>query len=64
MHTRLLKLCLLLALVATSSLSFAQKRTPFFVQISDPQLGFVSNTEEFSAEVELMKNITDKVNDK
>ena len=62
MHIRLLKLCLLLALVATSSLSFAQKRTPFFVQISDPQLGFISNTEEFSAEVELMKRITDKVN--
>ncbi|MBR6671886.1 MAG: metallophosphoesterase [Alistipes sp.] len=39
-----------------------QEKVPFFVQISDPQLGFITNTQDFSAEVELMKRITEKVN--
>ncbi|MBR6671607.1 MAG: metallophosphoesterase, partial [Alistipes sp.] len=59
MLTRLFRVILLLAFVATSISSHAQKRTPFFVQISDPQL---ANTQDFSAEVELMKRITEKVN--
>ncbi|MBR6662053.1 MAG: serine/threonine protein phosphatase, partial [Alistipes sp.] len=62
MLTRLFRVILLLAFVATSISSHAQKRTPFFVQISDPQLGFITNTQDFSAEVELMKRITEKVN--
>lgn len=62
MLTRLFRVILLLAFVATSISSHAQKRTPFFVQISDPQLGFISNTKDFVAEKELMKQITEKVN--
>lgn len=62
MLTRLSKLFLLLTFLAIATVSFAQKRTPFFVQISDPQLGFITNTQDFSAEVELMKRITEKVN--
>ncbi|MBR2169753.1 MAG: metallophosphoesterase [Alistipes sp.] len=62
MLTRLSKLFLLLTFLAIATVSFAQKRAPFFVQISDPQLGFITNTQDFSAEVELMKRITEKVN--
>ena len=62
MLTRLYKLFLLLTFIAIATVSFAQKRTPFFVQISDPPLGFITNTQDFSAEVELMKRITEKVN--
>lgn len=62
MLIRLFRFILLIALVATSISSHAQKRTPFFVQIADPQLGFISNSNDFAAEKELMKQITDKVN--
>ena len=62
MLIRLFRFILLIALVATSISSHAQKKTPFFVQIADPQLGFISNSNDFAAEKELMKQITDKVN--
>lgn len=62
MQTRLFRFILLLTFAALSTSSHAQKRTPFFVQISDPQLGFITTSEDFSPEKELMKRITEKVN--
>ena len=62
MRTYLRKLILSLAMVAMAITAQAQKRTPFFVQIADPQLGFFSKSNDFSTEKELMKRITEKVN--
>ena len=62
MLTLLRKLILSLAMVAMAITAQAQKRTPFFVQIADPQLGFFSKSNDFSTEKELMKRITEKVN--
>lgn len=62
MQTRLFRFILLLTFAALLTSSHAQKRTPFFVQISDPQLGFITTSEDFSPEKELMKRITEKVN--
>ena len=62
MRTHLRKLILSLAMVAMAITAQAQKRTPFFVQIADPQLGFFSNSNDFTTEKELMKRITEKVN--
>ena len=62
MRTHLRKLILSLAMVAMAITAQAQKRTPFFVQIADPQLGFFSKSNDFSTEKELMKRITEKVN--
>ena len=62
MLTHFRKLILSLALVAMAITAQAQKRTPFFVQISDPQLGFFSKSNDFTTEKELMKRITEKVN--
>lgn len=56
------KLILSLAMAMLSLTAYAQKRTPFFVQISDPQLGFISKSDDFSPEKELMQQITNKVN--
>ena len=62
MRTHLRKLILSLAMVAMAITAQAQKRTPFFIQIADPQLGFFSKSNDFSTEKELMKRITEKVN--
>ena len=40
----------------------AQERTPFFVQIADPQLGFITKSEDYSIEQERMERIIAKVN--
>ncbi len=40
----------------------AQERTPFFVQIADPQLGFINKSDDFSPEQERMERIIAKVN--
>ena len=40
----------------------AQERTPFFVQIADPQLGFINKSDDFSPEQERMERIIAKIN--
>ena len=40
----------------------AQERTPFFVQIADPQLGFINKSDDFSPEQERMERIIARVN--
>lgn len=40
----------------------AQERTPFFVQIADPQLGFITKSDDFAPEQERMERIIAKVN--
>ena len=62
MQTRLFRLALLCTMMMAYMSSFAQKKTPFFVQISDPQLCFISSSNDFTAEKELMGRITEKVN--
>lgn len=62
MLTHFRRLILSLALVAIAITTQAQNRTPFFVQISDPQLGFFSRSNDFTTEKGLMKRITEKVN--
>ena len=57
MLTHFRKLILSLALVAMAITAQAQKRTPFFVQISDPQLGFISKNKNVEKERELMEKI-------
>ena len=62
MQTRLFRFILLCVMTVVLVPANAQKKSPFFVQISDPQLGFISSSNDFSAEKELMKRITAKVN--
>lgn len=62
MRNKTLRILFSLLLVATSFTACAQKRTPFFVQISDPQLGFITKSEDFKPEKELMQRITARVN--
>ena len=52
---------LLMGLVVTGCVE-RQSREPFFVQISDPQLGFINESEDFSPEVALMERIAEEVN--
>ena len=51
----------LLAVMAQAQVQ-AQERTPFFVQIADPQLGFINKSDDFSPEQERMERIIAKVN--
>ena len=62
MRNKTLRILFSLLLVATSFTAGAQKRIPFFVQISDPQLGFITQSEDFAPEQELMQRITAQVN--
>lgn len=56
----------LLAIVALATIAIScgteEPRTPFFVQISDPQLGFINESEDFSPERENMERIAKAVN--
>ena len=45
-------LTIIVALLAV--MAQAQERTPFFVQIADPQLGFINKSDDFSPEQERM----------
>ena len=40
----------------------APKEKPFFIQVSDPQLGFINFSEDFSPEVPLMGKMVEKIN--
>lgn len=40
----------------------AQQKTPFFIQISDPQLGFMTKTEDHTPEIQWMEQIIKEVN--
>ena len=40
----------------------AHKEKPFFIQVSDPQLGFINFSEDFSPEVPLMGKMVEKIN--
>ena len=62
MHRTLLRIALSLVAAVAVSAAIAQKKADFFVQISDPQLGFINLTEDFSPEMELMKRISAEVN--
>lgn len=62
MQRRLFRFILLCIMAVAFAPANAQKKSQFFVQISDPQLGFISSSNDFSAEKELMKRITAKVN--
>ena len=58
-----MKRLILTAIVALFALGVqAQERTPFFVQIADPQLGFINKSDDFSPEQERMERIIAKVN--
>ena len=48
--------------LATSGCAERQSREPFFVQISDPQLGFINESADFSPEVALVERIAGEVN--
>ena len=41
---------------------YAQQKTPFFIQISDPQLGFMTKTEDHTQEIQWMEQIIKEVN--
>lgn len=58
----LVKLLAVVALVVASSCSKPEPREPFFVQISDPQLGFINESEDFAPEVANMERIAVAVN--
>lgn len=42
--------------------SCREKEAPYFVQISDPQLGFINFSEDFSPEMEIMERMIPQVN--
>ena len=42
--------------------SCKKKQAPYFVQISDPQLGFINFSEDFSPEMEIMEKMIPVVN--
>ena len=55
---------IVLTLVASVvvAVASAQKRADFFIQVSDPQLGFISLSDDFAPEQELMGQITAEIN--
>ena len=62
MKQLLVKLLAVVALVVATSCGTAEPRAPFFVQISDPQLGFINESEDFAPEVANMERIAVAVN--
>lgn len=56
------RLILTAVVVLAAFVAQAQERTPFFVQIADPQLGFITKSDDFSPEQERMERIIAKVN--
>lgn len=53
---------LLVAVVAVATSALAQQREPVIIQVSDPQLGFITESEDFTPEQELMARLTEKIN--
>lgn len=63
MKQLLVKLLAVVGLVVATSCGTAEPRAPFFVQISDPQLGFINESEDFAPELANMERIAVAVND-
>ena len=57
-----IRIVLTLVASAVVAVASAQKRAHFFIQVSDPQLGFISLTDDFAPEQELMGQITAEIN--
>ena len=53
---------LVVAMVAVATSALAQQREPVIIQVSDPQLGFITESEDFSPEQELMARLTERIN--
>lgn len=62
MRTKLLPLLLAATLGLLCCSCHHQSRTPFFVQITDPQLGFITESADFQPEMENMGRIAEAVN--
>lgn len=62
MRQTTLRLTITLVALLLASTLMAQERTPFFVQIADPQLGFITKSDDFTPEQERMERIIAKVN--
>lgn len=62
MKTKLIKLVLFVAALVVVACNPKECRAPFFVQISDPQLGFITESEDFSPEQSNMELIASEVN--
>lgn len=58
----LVKLLAIISLVVATSCGTAEPRAPFFVQISDPQLGFINESEDFAPELANMERIAEALN--
>lgn len=56
------RIILVLVASAVTVVASAQKRSDFFIQVSDPQLGFISLTDDFAPEEQLMGQITAEIN--
>lgn len=56
------RIVLMLVASAVTFVASAQKRSDFFIQVSDPQLGFISLTADFTPEEHLMGQITTEIN--
>ena len=59
---KLYRMLLVLLGVALVSVSCNERQAPYFVQISDPQLGFINFSEDFSPEVEIMERLIPQIN--
>ena len=57
-----IRIILVLVASAVTVVASAQKRSDFFIQVSDPQLGFISLTDDFAPEEQLMGQITAEIN--
>lgn len=53
---------LVVAMAAVATSALAQQREPVIIQVSDPQLGFITESEDFSPEQELMARLTERIN--
>lgn len=59
---KLYRMLLVLLGAALVCVSCSERQAPYFVQISDPQLGFINFSEDFSPEVEIMERLIPQVN--
>lgn len=62
MKNRLIHLATLALLLMATACSPSKEKTNFFVQISDTQLGFITESEDFTPEMENMERIAAAVN--
>ncbi len=57
-----IRIVLVLAASLVAAVASAQKRADFFIQVSDPQLGFMAGVDDFTPEEQLMEQITAEIN--